>query len=294
MLQYILMNRRRPEFLNITFGLGISVPVAVLLLGIQMVAHDAVQLILAISAGAIVMGGTLLAQNALPLDLRGAANFEFPRSLRPIPPLQLIFAAGPLLIVTLLTDPPASLVGGALLGALALGTARSWWRVLFHKRRYLPVGPRLQEVPDWGYMKFSEGAHSVLSDAQQEARLLNHNYIGTEHILMALVREPKGAAGQVLRNLGLDLAKVRSTVEFAIGRGDKMPLGLAILTNRTKKVIELAVDEARHSGRHVIDEHHFLIALIREGEGVAAGVLHSMDADEQRVRGEIARLSLNG
>ena len=105
MLKYILMNRRRPEFVNITFGLGISVPVAVLLLGIQMVAHDAVQLILAISAGAIVMGGTLLAQSALPLDLRGAANFEFPRSLRPIPPLQLMFAAGPLLIVTLLTDP---------------------------------------------------------------------------------------------------------------------------------------------------------------------------------------------
>ena len=98
--------------------------------------------------------------------------------------------------------------------------------------------------------KFTERARKVLSLAQEEAQRFNHNYIGTEHLLLGLVREGDGVAAKVLSNLGVELNKVRSATEFIIGRGDRIVLGEIGLTPRAKKVIELAVDEARRLNHH--------------------------------------------
>ena len=123
------------------------------------------------------------------------------------------------------------------------------------------------------FEKFSERARRVLSLAQEEAQRFNHNYIGTEHILLGLVRETEGVAAKVLANLNVELVKVRSAVEFIIGKGERPAPGEIGLTPRAKKVIELAVDEARRLNTHYIGTEHLLIGLMREGEGVAAGVL---------------------
>ena len=131
--------------------------------------------------------------------------------------------------------------------------------------------------------KFSERARRVLSLAQEEAQRFNHNYIGTEHILLGLVRETDGVAARVLASLNIELSKVRSAVEFIIGRGDRAASGEIGLTPRSKKVIELAVDEARRLNHHYIGTEHLLIGLMREGEGVAAGVLESLGVDLDKV-----------
>ncbi|MHB8621463.1 MAG: Clp protease N-terminal domain-containing protein, partial [Chloroflexota bacterium] len=120
--------------------------------------------------------------------------------------------------------------------------------------------------------------------AQEEAQRFNHNYIGTEHLLLGLVREGEGVAAKVLGNLGVELNKVRSAVEFIIGRGDRMVVGEIGLTPRAKKVIELAVDEARRLGHHYIGTEHLLLGLVREGEGIAAGVLESLGVNLEKVR----------
>jgi ATP-dependent Clp protease ATP-binding subunit ClpC len=132
--------------------------------------------------------------------------------------------------------------------------------------------------------KFTERARKVLSLAQEEAQRFQHNYIGTEHLLLGLVREGEGVAAKVLSKLGVELQKVRESVEFIIGRGDRIVLGEIGLTPRAKKVIELAVDEARRMNHHYIGTEHLLLGLLREGEGIAAGVLESLG-----VRLEIAR-----
>ena len=140
------------------------------------------------------------------------------------------------------------------------------------------------------FEKFSERARRVLSLAQEEAQRFNHNYIGTEHILLGLVRETDGVAAKVLSNLGVELTKVRSAVEFIIGRGERTATGEIGLTPRAKKVIELAVDEARRLSHHYIGTEHLLIGLMREGEGVAAGVLESLGVNLDKVRGETSRI----
>ena len=141
------------------------------------------------------------------------------------------------------------------------------------------------------FEKFSERARRVLSLAQEEAIRFNHNYIGTEHVLLGLVRESEGVAARVLGNLGIDLTKIRSAVEFIIGRGERPVSGENIgLTPRAKKVIELAVDEARRMSHHYIGTEHLLIGLLREGEGVAAGVLESLGVTLDKVRAETQRL----
>ena len=140
------------------------------------------------------------------------------------------------------------------------------------------------------FEKFSERARRVLSLAQEEAQHFNHNYIGTEHVLLGLVREPEGVGTRVLVSLGVDLSKVRSAVEFIIGRGEKQTSGDVGLTPRAKKVIELAVDEARQMTHHYIGTEHLLIGLLREGEGVAAGVLESLGVNLERVRAETSRI----
>src|SRR5262250_973474 len=132
--------------------------------------------------------------------------------------------------------------------------------------------------------KFTERARKVLSLAQEEAQRFQHNYIGTEHLLLGLVREGEGVAAKVLSNLGVELNKVRSAVEFIIGRGDRIVLGEIGLTPRAKKVIELAVDEARRLNHHYIGTEHLLLGLVREGEGIASGVLESLGVNLERVR----------
>src|SRR5438045_2005096 len=140
------------------------------------------------------------------------------------------------------------------------------------------------------FEKFTERARKVLTLAQEEAQRFNHNYIGTEHLLLGLVREGDGVATRVLNNLGVELHKVRSAVEFIIGRGDRAVMGEIGLTPRAKKVIELAVDEARRLNHHYIGTEHLLLGLVREGEGIAAGVLESLGVNLERVRAETTRI----
>ena len=138
--------------------------------------------------------------------------------------------------------------------------------------------------------KFTERARRVLTLAQEEAQRFNHNYIGTEHLLLGLVREGDGVAAKVLSNLGVELNKVRSAVEFIIGRGDRQSSSEIGLTPRAKRVIELAVDEARRLNHSYIGTEHLLLGLVREGEGIAAGVLESLGVNLERVRGETTRI----
>jgi ATP-dependent Clp protease ATP-binding subunit ClpC len=144
------------------------------------------------------------------------------------------------------------------------------------------------------FEKFSERARRVLTIAQEEARNLNHSYIGTEHILLGLVREEEGVAARVLTNLGIGLGKVRSAVEFIIGRGEKPGSGETGLTPRAKKVIELAIDEARQMGHNYIGTEHLLLGLLREGEGVASSVLDSFGITLERARAEVAHILTQG
>jgi len=144
------------------------------------------------------------------------------------------------------------------------------------------------------FEKFSERARRVLTIAQEEARNLNHSYIGTEHILLGLVREEEGVAAKVLTNLGIGLGKVRSAVEFIIGRGEKPGTGETGLTPRAKKVVELAIDEARQLGHNYIGTEHLLLGLLREGEGVASSVLDSFGITLERARAETAHTLTQG
>lgn len=138
--------------------------------------------------------------------------------------------------------------------------------------------------------KFTERAKRVLSLAQEEAQRFQHNYIGTEHLLLGLVREGEGIAAKVLSSLGVELTRVRTSVEFIIGRGDRIVLGEIGLTPRAKKVIELAVDEARRLNHHYIGTEHLLLGLIREGDGIAAGVLESLGVNLGKVRTQTLRV----
>ncbi len=140
------------------------------------------------------------------------------------------------------------------------------------------------------FEKFSERARRVLTLAQEEAQSLNHSYIGTEHILLGLVREEEGIAAKVLANLGVGLSKVRASVEFVIGRGDKPSATEAGLTPRARRAIELAIDEARYLGHNYIGTEHLLLGLLREGEGIASGVLDSLGITIDRARAEVERI----
>ena len=123
------------------------------------------------------------------------------------------------------------------------------------------------------FEKFTVRARRVLRFSREEAERFQHNYIGTEHLLLGLVRENGGIAAAVLRNLGVELTKVRDAVEFIIGRGDHIVPGQIGLTPRAKAVIEIAADEARRLNHDYIGTEHLLLGLVREGEGIAAGVL---------------------
>jgi ATP-dependent Clp protease ATP-binding subunit ClpC len=137
--------------------------------------------------------------------------------------------------------------------------------------------------------KFTDRARKVLTLAQDEAQRFNHNYIGTEHLLLGLVREGGGVAARVLENMNVELPKVRAAVTFIIGRGVVPTTGEVGLTPRAKRVIELAIDEARRMGHRYIGTEHLLLGLMREGEGIAAGVLESLGVNLDRVRHEVIR-----
>ena len=137
--------------------------------------------------------------------------------------------------------------------------------------------------------RFSKRARKVLTMAQEEAQRLNHNYIGTEHLLLGLVKEDQGVAVKVLRELGVESAQVIRAIEKAVGRGDRPPYGKPTLAPRTKRVIELSVEEARLMGHQYIGTEHLLLGLVREGEGIAVNVLRSLGVSLDKVRTATAR-----
>ena len=140
------------------------------------------------------------------------------------------------------------------------------------------------------FERFTDRARRVVVLAQEEARMLNHNYIGTEHILLGLIHEGEGVAAKALESLGISLEAVRSQVEEIIGQGQSAPTGHIPFTPRAKKVLELSLREALQLGHNYIGTEHILLGLIREGEGVAAQVLQKLGADLNRVRQQVIKL----
>ncbi len=140
------------------------------------------------------------------------------------------------------------------------------------------------------FERFTERARRVIILAQEEAKRLNHSAVGTEHILLGIIREGEGVASKVLESLNISPDRVRAEIESAIGRGERAPYEEVAFTPRAKKVLELALDEARRLGHNYIGTEHLLLGLIREGEGVAARVLEAMGADLERVRAQVVYL----
>ena len=140
------------------------------------------------------------------------------------------------------------------------------------------------------FERFTDRARRVVVLAQEEARTLNHNYIGTEHVLLGLIHEGEGVAAKALASLGISLEAVRQQVEAIIGQGPRAPSGHIPFTPRAKKVLELALREALQLGHNYIGTEHILLGLISEGEGVAAQVLVKLGADLNRVRQQVTQL----
>ena len=132
--------------------------------------------------------------------------------------------------------------------------------------------------------RFSQRARKVFALAQEEAQGFNHNYIGTEHLLLGLIREGDGVAAKVLQGLGVELSDVRTAVGIVIGRGHVPVTGALGYTPRAIKVVELAVDEARQQSHTYVGTEHILLGLIREGEGIAAGVLTRLGVELEKAR----------
>jgi len=140
------------------------------------------------------------------------------------------------------------------------------------------------------FERFTGEARRVVVLAQEEVRLLNHNYIGTEHILLGLVHEGEGVAAKALESLGISLEAVRSQVEEMIGRGGRSPSGHIPFTPRAKKVLELSLREALQLGHNYIGTEHILLGLIREGEGVAAQILVKLGVKLPEVREQVTQI----
>src|SRR6266852_2974872 len=137
---------------------------------------------------------------------------------------------------------------------------------------------------------FTERAKKALSLAQEEAEKSHHSYIGTEHLLLALLREDEGLASKVLHNLGVEVGKVRQAIESIVGRNGRFIVQQIITTSRVKKVIEISFEEARRMGHNFVGTEHLLLGLLREGEGIAAQVLEDLGATTDRVQAEIERI----
>jgi ATP-dependent Clp protease ATP-binding subunit ClpC len=140
------------------------------------------------------------------------------------------------------------------------------------------------------FERFTDPAKRTIALAQEEARMLNHNYIGTEHILLGLIHEDEGVAAKALESLNISLEAVRQQVEEIIGQGQAAPTGHIPFTPRAKKVLELSLREALQLGHNYIGTEHILLGLIREGEGVAAEVLQKLGANLDRVRNRVVRI----
>jgi ATP-dependent Clp protease ATP-binding subunit ClpC len=140
------------------------------------------------------------------------------------------------------------------------------------------------------FERFTDRGRLVVILAQKEARMLNHNYMGTEHILLGLLHEGEGVAAKSLESLGISLEGVRSQVEEIAGQGQEAPSGHIPFTPRTKKMLELSLREAAQLGHDYIGTEHILLGLIREGEGIAAQVLVELGAELTRVRQEVIQL----
>ena len=140
------------------------------------------------------------------------------------------------------------------------------------------------------FERFTDRARRVVVLAQEEARLLNHNYIDTEHLLLGLIHEGEGVAATALESLGISLEAVRAQVEEIIGQGQSAPTGHIPFTPRSKKVFELSLREALQLGHNYIGTEHILLGLVREGEGVAAQVLVKLGADLARVRQQVIQV----
>jgi ATP-dependent Clp protease ATP-binding subunit ClpC len=140
------------------------------------------------------------------------------------------------------------------------------------------------------FERFTKRARRVVVLAQEEARMLDHNYIGTEHLLLGLIHEGEGVAARALESLGISLQVLRQQVEEIIGRGQEAPSGHIPFTPRAKKVLELSLREAKQLGHDYIGTEHILLGLIREGSGVAAQVLVKLGADLNRVRQQVIQL----
>ena len=140
------------------------------------------------------------------------------------------------------------------------------------------------------FERFTERARQVVVLAQDEARALKHNYIGTEHILLGLLREEEGLAARVLDSLDITVEDVRANVARIVGQGEEVTTGQIPFTPRAKKVLELALREALSLGHNYIGTEHILLGLVRENEGVAARILLDFDADAEKIRNEIIRM----
>jgi len=144
------------------------------------------------------------------------------------------------------------------------------------------------------FERFTDRARRVVVLAQEEARGLNHNYIGTEHILLGLIHEGEGVASKALESLGISLEAVREQVQEIIGQGQQAPTGHIPFTPRAKKVLELSLREALQLGHNYIGTEHILLGLLREEEGLAARVLESLDITVERVRAQVVRIVGSG
>src|SRR4051794_37083946 len=140
------------------------------------------------------------------------------------------------------------------------------------------------------FERFTERARQVVVLAQEEARTLKHNYIGTEHILLGLLREEEGLAARVLESLDITVERVRAQVVRIVGSGEEVTSGQIPFTPRAKKVLELALREALSLGHNYIGTEHILLGLVRENEGVAARILLDFDADSEKIRNEVVRM----
>jgi hypothetical protein len=185
----------------------------------------------------------------------------------------------------------AAAAAGVTLPALAAPTAAPTMPAAPVNTAAAAVAAVAQRSPGSSrFDRFTERAKKVLVLAQQEAQRFNHNYIGTEHLLLGLTREGQGMGGRTLSSLGVQSDRVREKVEFIIGRGDTPVTGDISLTPRAKKAIALAVDEAQRMGHTYIGTEHVLLGLVHEGEGIAAGVLTQLDVDLDSVRARTLEL----
>jgi prophage maintenance system killer protein len=162
-------------------------------------------------------------------------------------------------------------------------------------RRRLPLAEKIKMAtmrtqPKGMFQRLTDRARRAVHNAEEEARLLRHNYVGAEHLLLGLLYEGDGVAAQALESLGISREEVRGQVEEIIGRGQSLVAGQVPFTPRAKKVLELSLREALQFGHHYIGTEHLLLGLLREGEGVAAQVLAGLGADHARVRERVLGL----